>query len=84
MRRAIAAVAITGLIGGGVAIPLTLTAQAAYGDQPASPGCGGQTVALFNHNTPNPNGNPNASAGPGVSLGGHVSGAVHSAQSECL
>jgi hypothetical protein len=84
MRRVIAAVAVSVLMGGGVTIPLTLTAQAANADQPASPGCGGQTVALFNHNTPNPNGNPNASAGPGVSLGGHVSDAVHGAQSECL
>jgi hypothetical protein len=52
---------------------------------PGSPGCVGQIVATFNHNSgaAGASGNPNASAGPGYFLGPDTAAAVHGAQALC-
>ena len=89
MKRVATAVILTGLMGGGVAVPWTLVAQSAYADPPPSPGCLGQVVAMENHVSvlQSPSGNPNASSGPGriaePNSPQKVSARVHEVQSAC-
>lgn len=53
--------------------------SSALADPPDAPGCEGQIVATFNHNSgaSGASGNPNASAGPGYFLKQETSEAVH-------
>lgn len=67
-----------------VVAALVLPVSPAFADTPQDPGCQGQIVATFNHDSGpfGASGNPNASAGPGYFLGPDTSAAVQGVMQE--